>query len=1085
MKNDDNMKKRYIVWMMMTVAMISVPFFAFSQVKQIFKVVDFDTKQPVAGATTTLFGQMLTTNAQGIAVTNLPADKKDAYLPLEQWKKEGCVFVGYAPESFFGFFQTKDTLGFYMAEKQRYRKEMWSMFEQLYRHFYQQNVMPTAQDFRDSIKMQAASVSATANALVESTFSINDIVKSCNSDASNLQKYESYQYDMPQFNEVLARARKGEVNEAVSMAKEHVRLDDNSRENLDWIDFYRFLRLLESSDEDEDTLSNYSAILYKNHYEPYSNVDYITDLNRNSLFEKADSIARLEKSNNRNPRYTSVFEPSFVQYLVNPDKAKAKVAAEQQMETVSKTYEQYPFYKTLSDLYWMQKNLYYAYAFLEDSVSATHAIDTSLATVQKLLTFDVDDYAKNQHLIEIYQNMLNVVGYNLAYIPQSTLYKLYNDIYIASLENYQADTSNLFLQLQLAENAVQWLQNVPDVEGRDVKQRDVLQQLVKVEFKLSDPYPEFYAVQNVQVASQLLGSRLVSQSSNEELQQAFRQYERSYDVVNAAFPNAFNEIYLNYNATLETYLTAFQQFVLSSELSAFTDRLISIEAKNDPQKILTKKAEYANHLAETLYKNEMYDESVAYYLQSNELYENVIPKDEQLWLPYLNNYLQMGDAHLNLNQYDKAVMTYQKVLDFEPQIPASVTPKYTTMKGSVYYYVGDVHKAMGEMSRAEKEYKIAEKYLKRAVALGDANANTVMGEMYWNKAVMAAQEKNMKKCRQMVEQSVAYYEKAPMLHPLQTYERAKTIMGDLYKETNDLQNYYRTVAGLTDFYREFVDYNEEYPIKLLQNAETMLNSGAISKEEALQYSQDILNSLVYLDDQGHDVNLAYLRGEFNMARVYTANDSVLQAINMYRDCINVSEILYADTAFSTHRGNMMEIYDKLAECYEKMAEEIDTAHSELWNYRAIDARDTLISLMKEVNADGDVNMTYRTAIQYKNNAIVFYNLDMIPSAQDYLDKSIELLLMLYNSEYKAEVEDVVVQHYYLKGVIYAEKGNDAKAEECFRKAIHYGEDAEKTNMYHVLALSSLIELLEKDKAANSTEIDTLTKKFNSVKKKLK
>ena len=1081
------MKKRYIVWMMMTVAMISVPFFAFSQVKQIFKVVDFDTKQPVAGATTTLFGQTLTTNAQGVAVANLPADKKDAYLPLEQWKKEGSVFVGYAPESFFGFFQTKDTLKFYMAEKQRYRKEMWSMFEQLYRHFYQQNLMPTAQDFRDSIKADAASVSATANALVESTFSINDIVKSCYSDASDLQKYESYQYDIPQFNEVLTRARKGEVNEAVSMAKEHVRLDDNSRENLDWIDFYRFLRLLESSDEDEDTLSNYTAILYKNHYEPYSNVDYITDLNRNSLFEMADSVARLEKPNNRNPRYTSVFEPSFVQYLVNPDKAKAKVAAEQQLETVSKTYEQYPFYKTLGDLYWMQKNLYYAYAFLEDSVSATRAIDTSLATVQKLLTFDVDDYAKNQHLIEICQNMLNVVDYNLAYIPQSTLYKLYDDIYNASLENYQADTLNLFLQMQLAENAVQWLQNVPDVEGRDAKQREILQQLVKVEFKLAEIFPEFYAVQNVQVASQLLGSRLVSQSSNEELQQAFRQYERSYDVVNAAFPNAFNEIYLSYNATLETYLTAFQQFVLSSELSAFTDRLISIEAKNDPQKILTKKAEYANHLAETLYKNEMYDESVAYYLQSNELYENTIPKDEQLWLPYLNNYLQMGDAHLNLNQYDKAVMTYQKVLDFEPQIPASVTPKYTTMKGSVFYYVGDVYKAMGETARAEKEYKTAEKYFKKAISLGDGDANAVLGEMYWNKAVMAAQEKNMKKCFQLVAQSVAFYEKAPMERPLQTYERAKTIMADIYKEAKDVQNYYRTVAELTDFYRKFVDYDEEYPFKLIQNAETMLNSGKVGGEEALQYSQDILDGLVYLDDQGHDVNLAYLRGAFNMARVYTANDSVPQAINMYRDCINISEILYADTAQSTHKGNLVEIYSKLADCYEKMAEDMDTAHSELWYYRAIDARDTLIDLMKELNDDGDVNMTYKTAVQYRNNGGLFYKLDMIPSAQDYFDKSNDLLMMLYNSEYKAEVENDVIQNYFLKGAVYSENRNDAKAIENLRKAIEYGEKAESGEVsgYYMAAMASLLEILEKDKETNAAEIAKLKKQMKEAAKKVR
>ena len=1077
------MKNRCIVWIMMTVAMVSVPFFAFSQAKQIFKVVNFDTKQPVAGATITLFGQTLMTNEQGVAVAILSADKKEAFLPLEQWKKEGYIYVGRTPETFFSFFQTKDTLKFYMVEKQNYRDEVKKVFEQFYRHFYDQQVMPLARDFSDSVNAGAASVSAMATALVESTFTINDIVKTCYSDASDLQKYESYQYDKPQFYEVLSHARKGEVNEAVAMAKEHIHLGDYSRENLDWIDFYRFLRLLESSDEDEDTLSNYTAILYKNHYEPYSAVDYITDLNRNSLFEKADSIARLEKPNNRNPRYTAVFAPSFIQFLMYPEKAKVKVTAEQQLETVSRTYEQYPFYKTLGDLYWTQKNLYYAYAFLEDSVSATRAIDSSLAIVQKLLTFDVDDYAKNQHLIEICQNMLNVVGYNLAYIPQATLYKLYDDIYNASLENYQADTSNLFLQLQLAENAVQWLQNVPDVDGRTAKQKEILQQLVTVEFKLSETFPELYAVQNLQVSSQLLGTSLVSQSSNEELQQAFRQYERSYDVVNAVFPNAFNEIYLSYNATLETYLTAFQQFALSSELSAFTDRLISIEAKNDPQIILKKKAEYANHLAETLYKNEMYDESVAYYLQSNELYENAITKDEQLWLPYLNNYLQMGDAHLNLNQYDKAVMTYQKVLDFEPQIPASVIPQYTTMKGSVYYYVGDVYKSTGEMARAEKAYKTAEKHFKKAISLGDSSAYATLGEMYWSKAVIAAQDKDMKKCRQMVEQSVTYYENSPMERPLQTYERAKTVMSDFYKEEKNVQNYYRNVAELTDFYRKFVDYDEEYPFKLLQNAETMLNSGVVSKEEALQYSHDLLDGLMYLNEQGHDVEAAYLRGMFNMAHVYSVNDSVTQAIDLYQKCIKASVILYADTALATHKVNLMEIYSKLADCYEQMAEDIDTAHSELWYYRAVDTRDTLIDLMKELNDDGDVNMTYSTANQYRKNGVVFYHLDMIPSAQDYLDKSNELLMMLYNSEYKTEVEGDIIQNYFFKGAIYEDADNTEKALTNLRKAVSYGEQAdlsEQVPTYYIAAISMLLEVLEKDKDANAAEIVKLKKQMKKV-----
>ena len=405
--------------------------------------------------------------------------------------------------------------------------------------------MPTAQDFRDSIKAGAASVTATANAIVESTFRINNIVKTCASDASELQRYEAYPVEKPQFAEVLALARKGEVNEAVAKAKEHFKLDDNSKENLDWIDLYRYLRLMESSDEDEDSLYKYSELLYKNHYEPYSAVDYINDLCRNSLYDKANEIARLEKPNNNNPRYAPAFEPVFIQYVVNPDRAKLKATAEQQLEKVSKIYEQYPCFLTLGDLFWTQKNLYYAYAFLEDSVSAARTINSALATVQKMLMYEFDDYGKNQKLIKNYQNILAVLNYNLAYTPDSIVYLLYEGLYNASLENFKSDTSNLFLQLQLAENAVQWLQNVPEMEGRAVRQKEILEQLAKVEFKLSETFPEFYAAQNVQVASQHVGSCLVTSASNEELLKAFRMYEQSYDVVNVAFPNAFNEIYLN------------------------------------------------------------------------------------------------------------------------------------------------------------------------------------------------------------------------------------------------------------------------------------------------------------------------------------------------------------------------------------------------------------------------------------------------------------------------------------------------------------------------------------------------------------
>ena len=170
-----------------------------------------------------------------------------------------------------------------------------------------------------------------------------------------------------------------------------------------------------------------------------------------------------------------------------------------------------------------------------------------------------------------------------------------------------------------------------------------------------------------------------------------------------------------------------------------------------------------------------------------------------------------------------------------------------------------------------------------------------------------------------------------------------------------------------------------------------------------------------------------------------------------------------------------------------MAEEIDTAHSEMWYYRAIDVRDSLIDLMKELNEDGDINLTYKTAIQYRNNGALFYKLDMVPSAQDYIDKSNDLLMMLYNSEFKADVEDDVIQNYFLKGVIYYESNNDEEALKALRKAVEFGERVEEGNLspYYLASAAQLLEILEKDKDANAAEIAKLTKAVKAMSKKLK
>ena len=132
----------------------ALSFAATAQVKQVFKVVDFNTKRPIAGATSSLYGQTLTTDAKGVAVANLNADQKGAYLPLEKWVLDGYALIGRAPVSYYKDFQTSDTIFFQMVPRQDIRKEQQELTVQFFRwwndHYVMEYVNNVLKDIRDN-----------------------------------------------------------------------------------------------------------------------------------------------------------------------------------------------------------------------------------------------------------------------------------------------------------------------------------------------------------------------------------------------------------------------------------------------------------------------------------------------------------------------------------------------------------------------------------------------------------------------------------------------------------------------------------------------------------------------------------------------------------------------------------------------------------------------------------------------------------------------------------------------------------------------------------------------------------------------
>ena len=1058
-----------------------------AQVKQVFKVVDFNTNRPIAGATSSLYGQTLTTDAKGVAVANLNADQKGAYLPLEKWVLDGYALIGRAPVSYYKDFQTSDTIFFQMVPRQDIRKEQQELTVQFFRWWNDHYVMEYVNNVLKDIRDNPDEASSLAYSMTEDAANTRLMFIPRYRDADDINKYQLCEYyDNPAYADVLRVLRTGDVDSAVAMVKSHIDTTDNSRASLEWIDLFRTLKQLNMGTRDKSLVSDYTVYLYRNKFYPDEAAHYIQDLNNDNRYEMANEIIRLEKANNRDPRLKSTFESPWFQYY-KKDNAKMKANAEASLNSNKSTYDKYPYYKTLGDMYWMYKNLYIVYQLTEDSLSAIRAYDSTLTYLGKYISCysGNDDFAKNQQIIDHYHYVIDATSTD--YVDKEKIQDLYDAIYNAAKANYDSDTANLFLRLQLTDNANFWRKASPEPTDDVERRMSILTQLNDVLVRLTDDFPEFFSLQNVQVSSQLLANCLTSQCDSKKMADALQRYAQSYALVNKAFPGLFEDYYLHFNSMMESYMTAGQMFAPANELADFNERLLKIKTGNDPQKLLLLKAEQANSIAESLYSDEAFDAAVGYYLQSNEYYEKAIPNDAKLWIPYLRNYLQMGDAHLYQNQFDKALMTYQKILDFEPQIPVSIMPEYTTMKGSVNYYNGDVYEAMGDMKRAEKEFKMAEKLYKKSIALGDSSAYPLLGEMYFGRASVAAQEQDYKNCQKLLERSVGYYESCEMAVPLTRYERGKSTLGALYKMFQKTPEYYQNTIGLTEFYRKFADTDRDYAAGLVQSAEEMLNSGMITKEDALLYSKDIINGLEILNRSGEDVELPYLRGMFNLAKVYAANDSVLKAIELYRGCIPASEYLFADTGMATHKGNLVEIYKKLVLCYESMAEKIDTAHSELWYYHAVDTRDTLIDLMSELKEDGDVNQLYILAQEYRKNGVVFYNLEMIPSAQDYFDKSNELLMTLYNSEFKGDVEDDIIQNYFLKGLVYHENGNEEKAVANLRRAVDFGERLETDgfSQYYLISLSQLIEILEKDKDTNAAEIAKLTKQLKEQSKKLK
>lgn len=1049
-----------------------------AQVKQIFKVTDAVSGKSLAGAKLVLYGQPLQTNAKGVAVAVLPAELKGGFLAQDLWELDGYICLNSLGGYFDKELQSNDTIFAYMVEEGLYKKEISDIFVNLFNedmiwlkdkisHIY------------DSVKTDLEARKKFGQSLFdEVSGSRNQTCDMFVSDALDIVNILHRDNQMPA--DIANTLRQGKVDEAVELALQQIKSDDVTPENLTRIARYLELRSLYASTEDTLSTTNFYKILYEQHFGENSAQDYLRSLLNKEQYEEAKAFIAKEKDNNTHHDFDALFtDPPFQYY--ETDNNKFLEAARNYINAYKQSNQQYPakYMQRLIEQSYISS--YYANCLLEDTLGASADMDSMLLYCRNYLADYRQGDFKND-VIDVYHRSY-LISYITNYIVRmrtDSILALSSQIYQDAKRLYLSDTSNLMGKILFAVKGEYCRHLTMQIDEEKEIISQIEREIQPVIRSLETYYPYYFALEDIEISSSVITRSATKEEDESIIRNDFKSYKSSFYAINKLFPNQYLDNFLTLNANLEAYFASEGKSTLNNALADFNEELLRMKAADLNEPIENTKAAHYNRIAEKLYKWEDFDKSYPYYQQSLDLYKIAINKDHKYWTNYLGTYLQMGDAYLYAEEYDKAIATYRKILDEEPNIPADVMPQYLTQKGSVYWFEGDVYRSQKNLSAAEKSYKTAEKWLKKAIAAGDNEAYRCMGEMYFTKGIISYQQNNIKKAYQLLDQSEKYYGAYNFKNPSERYETLLNIMEEYYEEKDDALQYIKVQTEKAAYNKLFLDYGVDY---MSDHAEALRKLSILSKgtEQELPYREEYMEALKELCKYRDDLSSPYIQGCYGIAEAYRLSDSTAKAIKYYEECLSMNDAAYKDTAYARWEKNCVDVYMPLAAAYEEMAD-VDTSNSQRWYGKAMETRDTLTTIMARWCAEkpDDIDQAYRLSFQYYKAAITYAEADLPYMGLERLDKSDAILLEIYKGEYRSAIEEDLVRNYWLRGAIYDQEDDMDKAKELYNNAIKCADNAIDTKSvasWAVVSISSLIELLEDDPTADPNEIKALKQKL--------
>ncbi|MBO7646838.1 MAG: sel1 repeat family protein [Bacteroidales bacterium] len=1068
---------------LLCVILLTCAFSMDAQVKQIFKVVDITTGKPLSDATMTIYGQTLQTNAKGVAVITLPADRKGAYIAQDKWYKEGYVELSNFASYRHRTLQSSDTLFSYQIPEELFRQEMTDIFMKLYtqdidtlqkkiRKVYAEN-----KDDAKGLKYFAQSLFDDAAGLMNGN---------ADADLSDAFDIVNMLYNDRQLPADIRQAlRDCDINKAVSLAREQIKADDVSLENLTNIARYLDLKTLYACTKDTSADSPYSKILYEQHFAEDATILHLYRLSAENRYDEYKEIVEKEKDKNLLENFNILFEDNPFQYE-GKDYNKYRAAAARRIEVEKQVLQKHPeagAYKSVSNAY---EVLYYTDYRLGDTVKMMADLDSVFAYQNRYAELYRQGAFKND-LIALWSLSRPIGAMRNQYhsCNNARIIEIASKIMNIAEHLYRNNPDNPMAQVLYGVKAYDCYALIKELDDENETYSTVTQKLNEIQQILLPKYREYTSIGNMQATSDLYWQSIFNDQDEATVKNNLKDYRASFDLLQNLFPMAFVDNYLSFNTIIEAYMAAEDKYLAVNELTDFNEELLKLQATKEGKSLATKKALYYNNVAEKLYSYELYEKGISQYQRANDYFKQAIADDHHNWISYLGNLLQMGDAYLYSKQYDNAIASYRKILAEEPNIPADIMPKYLNMKGQAYWYEGDVYGTLNDASAANKCYKTAEKWLKKAIAAGDSTAFRSLGEMYFNKGINTYKAGDIKKAYQLIGQSEGYYATYPLETPSERYESVLDIMEEYYSEQENVTGLIQVEKEKAAYYKQFADASLKHRSNYVESLRKLTKLYTLP-QITIPYREEYLQELLVLANYRENMELPYMQGCFAMAEDYRQLDSAEKAIEYYERCVEMNDIIYRDTARTEWEKNMIDIDIPLSACYEAMAE-VDTADAKQWYLKSIETRDSLTSWMKKYCAldEKNLNLAYKLSYQYYRNALVCAEAEMPYMGLEILDKSDAILLDFYNGEYRSAVEEDLVRNYWLRGAIYDEEDDVDKAKELYGNAIKCADNAidpSSVAKWAVVSISSYIDLLEDDPTADPNQIKALKQKLATYSK---